>query len=37
MELLAKGGVTSPKGFVAGATYSGMKTFGEDKFDLGIL
>lgn len=37
MELLAKGGVTSPKGFIAGATYSGMKTFGEDKFDLGIL
>ena len=37
MKLLAKGGVTSPKGFIAGATYSGMKTFGEDKFDLGIL
>ena len=37
MELLSKGGVTTPHGFFAGATYSGMKTFSEDKFDLGIL
>lgn len=31
------GTITSPKGFQAGATYAGMKTYGENKFDLGIL
>jgi len=29
--------VTSPKGFVAGATFVGMKTPGREKMDLGIL
>ncbi len=31
------GGVTSAKGFLAGATYAGLKTYGEDKLDLGIV
>ena len=31
------GNVTSPPGFQAGATYAGMKTYSEDKQDLGIL
>ena len=31
------GTVTSPKGFKAGATYAGIKTYGEDKLDLGLL
>ncbi|MCH8223979.1 MAG: bifunctional ornithine acetyltransferase/N-acetylglutamate synthase, partial [Chloroflexi bacterium] len=31
------GTVTSPAGFRAGAVYSGLKTPGPDKLDLGIL
>jgi glutamate N-acetyltransferase/amino-acid N-acetyltransferase len=31
------GHATSPRGFVAGATYAGVKTFGEGKLDVGIL
>ena len=31
------GAVTSPQGFSAGATYAGLKTFAEDKLDLGII
>ena len=34
---LVDGTVTSAKGFLAGATYAGIKTAGEDTFDLGIL
>ena len=34
---LVDGTVTSAKGFLAGATYAGIKTSGEDAFDLGIL
>jgi glutamate N-acetyltransferase/amino-acid N-acetyltransferase len=30
-------GVTSPKGFTAGGTYAGIKTYGDDTLDLGIL
>ncbi len=37
VEFVADGQVTTPKGFVAGAVYSGIKTPGPDKFDLGIL
>lgn len=36
-ELDATGHSTSPKGFLAGATYAGVKTYGEGKLDLGIL
>ena len=34
---LVEGTVTSAKGFIAGATYAGIKTAREDDFDLGIL
>ena len=31
------GTVTTPKGFTAGATYAGIKTYAADKLDLGLL
>ena len=31
------GTVTTPKGYSAGATYAGLKTYAEDKLDLGLL
>ena len=31
------GTVTSPKGFLAGAVYAGLKTPGPDKKDVGVL
>jgi len=31
------GGVTSPAGYLAGATYAGLKTYAKDKLDLGLL
>ncbi|MCH7656633.1 MAG: bifunctional glutamate N-acetyltransferase/amino-acid acetyltransferase ArgJ [Chloroflexi bacterium] len=31
------GSVTTPKGFVAGSAYAGIKTYAKDKWDLGIL
>ena len=34
---LPDGGVTTPKGFVAGAVYAGIKTYSKDKMDLGVL
>lgn len=34
---LEGGTITSPKGFTAGATYSGIRTYTEDKLDLGIV
>lgn len=34
---LADGSVTSPQGFLAGAAYAGIKTYSQDKMDLGIL
>jgi glutamate N-acetyltransferase/amino-acid N-acetyltransferase len=37
VEFVSDGGVTSPKGFVAGGVYSGIKTSGPGKLDLGIL
>ena len=37
IELITGGSVTSAKGYVAGATYAGIKTAGEDILDLGIL
>ena len=33
----AGGTVTDPQGFTAGATYAGLKTYAEDKLDLGML
>ena len=37
LNWLEKGTITSPKSFLAGATYSGIRTYAEDKLDLGIL
>ena len=31
------GAITTPLGFLAGATYAGIKTYAEDKLDLGLL
>ena len=36
-QFLTDGTVTSPKGFVAGASYAGIKTYSKDKADIGIL
>ncbi|MBI4200536.1 MAG: bifunctional glutamate N-acetyltransferase/amino-acid acetyltransferase ArgJ [Chloroflexi bacterium] len=37
IRFLPNGTVTSARGFVAGATFAGMKTYSTDKLDLGIL
>ena len=37
IELVQGGGVTSPKGFVAGAVYAGIKSESADALDLGVL
>ncbi|MBI2856037.1 MAG: bifunctional glutamate N-acetyltransferase/amino-acid acetyltransferase ArgJ [Chloroflexi bacterium] len=37
MQWLEGGTITSPKGFLAGATYCGIRTYTEDKLDLGIV
>ena len=37
IELVASGGITSPKGFYAGATYVGIKKKGDNVLDLGVL
>lgn len=37
IEVVQDGSVTTPQGFLAGAVYAGIKTYGEDKLDLGIL
>ena len=37
IEFIASGGVTSPRGFHAGATYAGIKKKAKDSLDLGIL
>jgi glutamate N-acetyltransferase/amino-acid N-acetyltransferase len=34
---IRRGSITSPQGFVAGAVYAGIKTYGKDKLDVGIL
>jgi glutamate N-acetyltransferase/amino-acid N-acetyltransferase len=37
IEFVEGGTITTPQGFLAGATYAGLKTFAEDKLDLCIL
>ncbi len=37
MQVDPTGHVTTPAGFIAGATYAGIKTYGEGKLDLAIL
>lgn len=36
-EVDPDGHATSPRGFLAGATYAGVKTYGEGKLDVGVL
>jgi len=37
IKVVPDGTITSPKGFLAGATYIGLKTRGDDPLDMGIL
>jgi glutamate N-acetyltransferase/amino-acid N-acetyltransferase len=37
VEFVEGGTVTTPRGFLAGATYAGLKTYAEDKLDLGLI
>jgi len=37
IKVIPGGTITSPQGFLAGATYIGLKTKGDDPLDLGIL
>jgi len=37
LKILSQGTVTTPRGFLAGATYIGLKVKGKDALDLGIL
>ena len=37
LKWLEDGTITSPRGFSAGATYSGIRTYAEDKLDLGAV
>ena len=36
-DILGQGTITDPRGFLAGATYAGIKTPGPGKLDLGLL
>ena len=37
INLVEGGTVTSARGFMAGAAYAGLKTYAEDKLDLGLM
>ncbi len=37
ITFIDQGTVTTPQGFSAGATYAGLKTYSEDKLDLGLI
>ena len=37
ITFIKDGNIASPKGFLAGASYAGIKTYSPDKLDLGIL
>ena len=37
IEFVEGGTVTTAQGFLAGATYAGLKTYAEDKLDLGMI
>ena len=37
VNLVEGGTVTAARGFLAGATYAGLKTYAEDKLDLGLI
>ncbi len=37
MKIIPNGSITSPRGFLAGAVYAGIKTYGAEKKDLALL
>ncbi len=37
IQFAPNGSVTTPKGFLAGAAYAGIKTYARDKMDIGLL
>ena len=37
IKIIKNGSITPPKGFKAGSVYAGLKSPGEDKYDLGII
>ena len=37
MQIVSNGSVTSPRGFLAGGAFAGIKTHGAEKKDLGLL
>ena len=37
IDFVDGGTVTTPQGFLAGATFAGLKTYAEDKLDLGLI
>ena len=37
IKIIKNGSITTPKGFKAGAVYAGLKSPGEDKYDLGLI
>jgi glutamate N-acetyltransferase/amino-acid N-acetyltransferase len=37
MQIIPNGSITSPRGFLAGAVYAGIKTYGAEKKDLTLL
>ena len=37
VTMLEGGSATSPRGFVAGAAYAGVKTLGADTLDVAVL
>ena len=37
IDFVEGGTVTTARGFLAGATYAGLKTYAEDKLDLGMI
>ncbi len=37
MQIIPNGSITSPRGFLAGAIYAGIKTYGAEKKDLALL
>jgi glutamate N-acetyltransferase/amino-acid N-acetyltransferase len=37
MQIIPNGSITSPRGFLAGAVYAGIKTYGAEKKDLALL
>ena len=37
ISIIPDGTIISPKGFLAGAAYAGLKTYGDNPLDLGLI